>query len=100
MDEHLDDIKARRSLLKRTVLLAGIAAIPLLANTRIVIAQSKLARAVVQYQDTPKEGRDCNGCLQYIPGATAIANGTCKVVEGVISPLAYCAAFTRKPKQG
>lgn len=100
MDDRSTDNKSRRSMLKSVVWLAGIATIPLLANTRIAMAQSKLTKADVQYQDTPKEGKDCNGCLQFIPGATPIANGTCKVVEGVISPPAYCAAFTRKPKQG
>ena len=100
MDEYSTAMKARRSMLKSAVWLAGIATMPILANTRIAMAQSKLARADVQYQDTPKEGKDCNGCLQFIPGATPAANGTCKVVEGVISPRAYCAAFTRKPNQG
>jgi hypothetical protein len=38
--------------------------------------------------------------MQFIPGATPKANGTCKVVEGVISPHGYCIAFTPKPKQG
>ena len=100
MDDRSTDNKSRRSMLKSIVWLAGITTVPLLANTRVAMADGKLGKADVQYQDMPKEGKDCNGCLQFIPGATSTANGTCKVVEGVISPLAYCAAFTRKPKQG
>ena len=100
MDENSTDMKSRRSLLKSAVLLAGIATIPLLANSRNVFAEGKIAKADVKYQDKPNAGKDCDDCLQFIPGANAKAMGTCKVVEGEISPHGYCAAFTRKPKKG
>jgi hypothetical protein len=101
MNENSIELKSRRSILKKTAAwLAGFAMIPLLANVRHALAAGKLAKADVMYQDTPKAGKDCDDCLQFIPGATPKANGTCKVVDGVISPHGYCAAFTPKPKQG
>lgn len=77
-----------------------IAAIPLLVIAARASAGAKLAKAAVKYQDKPSAGKDCDDCLQFIPGATPKAKGQCKVVEGVISPHGYCAAFTPKPKPG
>jgi hypothetical protein len=100
MDDRSSDPKLRRSFLRTGALLAGVAAIPLLASARNAFADGKLAKAAVKYQDKPNAGKDCDDCLQFIPGATSKANGTCKVVEGIISPHGYCAAFTSKPKPG
>jgi hypothetical protein len=97
MDENSITMKSRRALLKSAVLVASIAMIPLLAGTRNAQAEGKLAKADVNYQDKSSAGKDCDDCLHFIPGATPDANGTCKVVEGVISPHGHCAAFTRKP---
>lgn len=92
MDEDSTAGKLRRSILQ------GIAVIPLLAIAPRVLADTKLAKAAVKYQDKPNAGKDCDDCLQFIPGAAPRANGKCKVVEGDISPHGYCAAFTPKPK--
>ena len=101
MDDSSIAGKSRRSLLKKSAaLLAGVAVVPLLTNARNVFAEGKLAKAAVKYQDKPNAGKDCDDCLQFIPGATPKANGKCKVVEGVISPHGYCMAFTPKPKSG
>ena len=101
MDESSAGLKARRSLMKKTFLLiAGMTTLPLLDTVRFARAEGKLAKADVKYQDQPNTGKDCDDCLHFIPGATADAKGSCKVVEGVISPHGYCAAFTRKPKSG
>ena len=98
--ERSTNMKSRRSLLKKgAALLAGIATLPLLANIRHAFAAGKLTKADVKYQDKPNAGKDCDDCLQFIPGATPNAKGTCKLVDGVISPRGYCAAFTPKPKQ-
>jgi hypothetical protein len=92
MDNNSNEGRSRRSALK------GIAVIPLLAIAPRVLADAKLAKAAVKYQDKPSGGKDCDDCLHFIPGATAKAKGKCKVVEGVISPHGYCTAFTPKPK--
>jgi hypothetical protein len=99
MDHDSIDTRSRRSVLRRAVWLAGVATIPLLAGTRSAFADGKLAKADVRYQDKPNAGKDCDDCLQFIPGATPGANGSCKVVEGVISPHGYCDAFARRPKR-
>lgn len=58
---------------------------------------AKLSKAEVQYRDRPNGGKDCDDCIQFVPGPTAEAAGSCKVVAGSISPHGYCLAFTPKP---
>lgn len=53
-------------------------------------------RNVVRYQDTPKDGHDCKGCQQFIPGPSADADGHCKVVAGTVSPNGWCLIWTAK----
>jgi hypothetical protein len=90
---------SRRSLVKGGVCaLAGIA-IASLTGTRVSAADTKLAKSAVQYVDAGKEqGKDCDDCIQFIPGKTPEAMGTCKIVEGEINPHGHCIAFTPKPK--
>lgn len=77
---------SRRSMLKGSliVIAAGM--------TGHAAAQQKIDRKLVQYQETPKNGQKCSDCLQFTP-----PDG-CKVVEGKISPNAWCAVFVAKPK--
>jgi hypothetical protein len=93
------DARSRRKLIKKVAGLAGMALVPLLLVSRNVAA-AKLAKADVRYQDRPHARKDCDDCLQFIPGATAKARGTCKIVEGPVSPHGYCLAFTPKPGHG
>ena len=87
----------RRSLLKRVALfVTGLAALPLMQT--IARAAEKLPKAAVTYQDKPKNGKDCDDCMHFVAGTTPKAMGTCKVVEGPVSPHGYCSAFTPKPK--
>ena len=90
---------SRRSIVKGGVYaLAGIA-IASLARPGAA-AETKLAKAAVQYVDAGKEeGKDCDDCIQFIPGKTPKAMGTCKIVEGDINPHGHCIAFTPKPKK-
>ncbi|HTP48075.1 MAG TPA: high-potential iron-sulfur protein [Casimicrobiaceae bacterium] len=66
------------------------------AQIQPAAAQTKLGKAAVKYQSTPSNGKDCDDCMQFVPGKTADAMGTCKVVEGSISPHGYCIAFVAK----
>jgi len=52
----------------------------------------KLAQKVVQYQDTPKNGVQCDSCVSWVPP------NACKLVEGTISPKGWCVAYA--PKEG
>ena len=87
-------------MIKGAASLIGVAILSSLATISRAIAQDKITKATVKYQDGPNAGNDCNDCIQFIAGKTPKDNGTCKVVEGRISPNGYCLAFTPKPKQG
>lgn len=90
---------SRRSLVKGGVCaLAGIA-IASLTAARTSAAETKLAKSAVQYVDAGKEeGKDCDDCVQFIPGKSPKSMGMCKIVEGEINPHGHCIAFTPKPK--
>jgi anaerobic selenocysteine-containing dehydrogenase len=85
---------SRRIMLKSGAVIAGVAAFPWLA--RPAAAQAKATKQAMQYQDQPKNGQRCDTCMQFIPGAKADGPGTCKVVEGPISPSGYCIAYVKK----
>jgi hypothetical protein len=98
IDEDRHGEPSRRSLIKTAIrALAGIAIVSI-AATKTSAAEAKLAKSVVQYEDVGKQkGADCDDCAQFIPGKTANALGTCKIVDGAISPHGHCIAFTPKP---
>ena len=85
----------RRTFLKSASLLAGIAAVPVAFISKQAFA-AKMAKAAMQYQDHPKDNLTCNKCIQYIPCKTAKADGSCKLVEGAISPNGWCLAYAAK----
>lgn len=72
---------SRRSLLK-----AAVGAVSL-ASLGAANAQAKMAPSLVMYQATPKDGHQCDGCVQFK------APDACLVVEGKISPKGWCAAW-------
>lgn len=87
---------SRRALLKGSAALLGaIAATPLL-RVPTAEAAGKASKASLQYQDKPNGDKECSKCLNFIPGKSPTANGSCKVVAGVISPHGYCLAFAPK----
>ena len=99
-DEIAGPRAARRSLLKSAAVLAAV--LPWLTAVPHVMAQakaSKVSKAAMKYQDTPSDGKECDDCLQFIPGPSRTAHGTCKLVDGSINPHGYCIAFVPKPKR-
>lgn len=86
---------SRRSFMKAATLLAGGAALAAM-HARPAAAQQKASKAAMQYRTTPNGKQECSNCLQFIPGKSATADGTCKVVEGAISPHGYCIAYAPK----
>src|SRR5262245_2310397 len=90
---------ARRNTLERGLgAIVGVAII-WLAQGHAFAAPAKLGKAAVQYVDAgEEENKDCDDCIQFVPGRTASARGTCKIVEGAINPHGHCIAFTPKPK--
>ncbi|MEO6835812.1 MAG: high-potential iron-sulfur protein [Candidatus Tumulicola sp.] len=80
----------------RKTFLGSVIVLPALAGLFATAASadaSKSSQAAMQYQATPKDGKHCSGCNFFIPGDSATANGTCKIVDGTISPTGYCIAY-------
>lgn len=83
--------KDRRAAL-RGLVGVGIGAAALAAGTRTAAAQEKLAQNIVQYQTMPKDGNECDKCVNWV------APNQCKIVAGNIEPKGWCVAFA--PKEG
>ena len=61
---------------------------------------AKLAKEAVKYTDVGTvPGKDCDDCSQFEPGPSAGAAGSCRIVDGAISPHGHCIAFTPKAKR-
>jgi hypothetical protein len=81
--------ECEKKVSRRTVLFAAAAAPALALMT--TGAQAKLAQAAAKYQNTPKDGKQCDGCLQFV------APNGCKLVDGDISPTGWCILWVKKP---
>jgi anaerobic selenocysteine-containing dehydrogenase len=94
-----DNIKtSRRQFLK--VGGAAIAMIPVVAlSGNAFAATNAQMRASMKYQDTAKDGKNCAGCMHFVPGKAAADLGGCKIFPGdtEISPKAWCAGWMAKP---
>jgi High potential iron-sulfur protein len=84
---------SRRSFLSGVVVLPALGGL-LLAQT--AVADAKGSKAQFKYQATPNKGQQCSQCSLFIAGSSAKADGTCKVVDGSISPTGWCTAFAPK----
>ena len=80
----------RRSALQRVALLAGASLTANLMQSSVAQAQQKATKDAVKYQDKPKGDQQCSNCLQFV------APGSCKIVEGAVSPTGYCIAWAKK----
>jgi hypothetical protein len=56
----------------------------------------KGSQAQFKYQTKPDGNKKCSGCTFFIKGKTATDDGSCKIVEGSISPNGYCIAYSPK----
>ncbi len=57
-------------------------------------APTKLGKADVNFQLTPKDGARCGGCASFRPGPSGAVNGSCVLVDGPIPPNAWCVLFS------
>ena len=79
----------RRSVIRTGIgIIAGTAAIATTARAQ----DQKIAKNLVQYQDMPKDGSECDKCVNWV------APNACKIVDGDIHPKGWCVAFA--PKEG
>ena len=82
---------SRRDMLRTgAIIAAGVAGVAAASSARA--QDEKIAQELVQYQNTPKDGQECDKCAQWVdPDA-------CKIVAGKINPKGYCVAYA--PKDG
>lgn len=83
----------RRTFVTNAIVLPALAGLILTETTN---AQAKGSQAQFKYQSTPKNGQKCSTCTQFVPGSSASKNGTCKIVDGSISPNGWCIAYQAK----
>lgn len=83
--------KNRRAAL-RGLVGVGIGAAAMSIAARQAAAQEKLAKNAVMYQETPKDGNECDKCVNWV------APNGCKIVAGEIHPKGWCVAYA--PKEG
>ena len=74
---------SRRSLLRNAVGATGVLA----ATLNLALAQPKISKVAVNYQDHPDGDKRCDKCIQFQPP------DACKVVDGSISPQGSCRIF-------
>jgi hypothetical protein len=62
----------------------------MLAATGPSRAQTKMPKQTAQYQDSPNGDQKCEGCRFFVEG------GSCRLVEGKISPNGWCRLYQPK----
>lgn len=101
---------SRRTWLKNIAVVAAAATLSAAAASAAAESgkEKKVAKSVVHYQDRPNAGKMCGMCRYFIPaggvaghgmmggmmGPGMMAEGSCEVVEGQISPMGYCSLYT------
>ncbi len=93
MIEDLDKRISRRTFLKGTAVVTGLALVSVFDAKAFA---AKATKAAMKYQDKPKGNQKCSNCSFFVPGKTPKANGACQVVEGSISPQGWCVSYTKK----
>jgi High potential iron-sulfur protein len=96
MSDKTFDPSRRRLFRQGAVIASGAALGGLMLKVKAPAQGGKVSQAIAKYQATPHGTQQCDGCMQYIPGKTPSANGTCKIVEGSISPKGWCMFFAPK----
>ena len=81
--EHGSTPLSRRSLLCGAARATGVLA----ATLKRALAQPKISKVAVNYQDHPDGDKRCDRCVQFQPP------DACKVVDGSISPQGSCRIF-------
>ena len=86
-------MKMTREQALKTLMLPAFAAA---FGATATVADAKSSKTALKYQDHPKGTQKCAGCKLFVPGKTAKAMGSCKLVAGSISPNGWCVAYTPK----
>jgi len=59
-------------------------------------AKAKARKDEFEYQDKPNGKNRCGKCSSFQPGKSSDSKGSCKIVDGEISPNGWCIAFSPK----
>ena len=86
----MDDPVLSTHISRRRALIAAAGAAPLLAMGGTGAKAAKLSQKAAKYQDSPKDGKQCDGCNLFV------APNDCKSVDGAISPKGWCALWIKK----
>jgi hypothetical protein len=86
----------RSEFVQSAVVLPALAGLLVAAAAGPAQAAAKGSQAQYKYQSKPNGNKKCSNCTFFIQGKTATANGTCKIVEGTISPNGYCIAYSAR----
>jgi hypothetical protein len=87
----------RRAMLR--AISGAVVALPLgLVAARAHGARNDVLRQSLKYQDKPNGDHSCAGCSQFVPGKSAAAMGSCKIIpnDTEISPKGWCIAWIKK----
>lgn len=86
----------RRLFRQGAVIVSGAALGGLTLKTAALAQGGTESKEMAKYQDKPHGNQECDTCMQFIPGKSSSADGTCKIVQGSISPKGWCMNFTPK----
>ena len=96
---------SRRDFLKRIAAFATAAEATSLFAPSANSAEVKVSQSMVHYQTNPNQERKCGMCKSFIPAGKGSGltghdgtpeAGSCKLVEGRISPMAWCILYASK----
>jgi hypothetical protein len=80
----------QQGAVNRRALVAGALAATSLISAKGASAGTKVSQPAVHYQTNPQNGQECDACAHFA------APGTCKLVDGDISPKGWCRLWTKK----
>lgn len=86
--------RSRRAVLQGAGLIATFS---LFGSLPAYAIEGEAQRKQFQYQEEPKDGKDCLKCALFKPGPDAKSPGGCQIIPGPISPNGWCVAFAPKP---
>jgi hypothetical protein len=81
---------SRRDLFQTATTIAGGAAVIAASFAASPARADKMSQKGVDYQTTPKNGQQCDGCNLFK------APSSCTIVDGTISPTGWCRLFSKK----
>jgi hypothetical protein len=81
---------SRRCFLHRSAAVVGGIGLAGVGAARSQAADTKVAKTLVGYQDSPQGRQQCDNCQYFQPP------NACKIVAGAISPKGWCKMWAKK----